>query len=155
MPFVPINKAYTRIFQTDYSSAWTAAFDAVSMGRDVIRSQNRELGIIETTWIDYTEQKHFLEVFTSERFFLRARYRLKLQLREGKKNGQPAVLVQVLREEQAEKTFLAGWSNSDDAENTVEATVLYRMGRLIAIQENNDQMAAKAADTNDAEVKVN
>lgn len=152
LPYVNPNKAYTRIFQTDYSTAWTAAFDAVSMGRDVIRNQNRELGLIETTWIDYTEQKHFLEVFSTEQFFLRARYRVRVQLREGKKNGQNAVLVQVLKEEQTEKTFLAGWSDTIDSEPNVEATILYRMGRLIAIQEHNDKMAANAAETNDKEI---
>ena len=155
MPFVKVNKAYTRIFLTDYSTAWTAAFDAVSMGRDIIRLQNRELGIIETGWVDYTDQKHFLEVFSDEHFFLRARYRLKVQLREGKKNGQPAVITQVLREEQLERTFLAGWTDSDEAESTVEATVLYRIGRIIAIQEKNDKQAAVAAEKNDAEIKQN
>ena len=152
IPFVRIDKAHTRIFQTDYSNAWTAAFDAVAMGRDVIRLQNRELGIIETTWIDYTEQKHFLEVFSEERFFLRARYRLKVQLREGRKNGQNAVMVQVLREEQTEKTFLSGWGRSDEPESNVEAAVLYRIGRLIAIQEHNDKLAANVADINDKEM---
>lgn len=152
MPFGRTNKAYTRIFQTDYSTAWTASFDAVSGGRDIIKIQNREQGIIETKWIDYTEQKHFLEVFSDERFFLRARYRLKVLLREGRKNGLPAVIVQTLREEQTEKTFLSGWTDSDEPENTVEATILYRIGRLIAIQEHNDKLAAKAAEENDAEV---
>jgi hypothetical protein len=152
LPFVNIDKAHTRVFQTDYSTAWTAAFDAVSMGRDIIRVQNRELGIIETSWVDYTEQKHFLEVFSDEQFFLRARFRLKVQLREGRKNGQQAVIVQILREEQSEKTFLAGWSPSDNAEPNIEAAVLYRVGRLIAMQEHNDKLAAKAAETNEAEM---
>jgi len=138
LPFVRQNKAQTRLFLTDLSSAWVATLEAISQGRDVIRTQNREQGIIETTWIDNTELHHFLEVFTDEDFFLRSRYKLQVQLREGIKNDQKAVLVRILKFQQMEKTFLGGWEDVE-SNGVEENTYLYRIGRLIAIKQNNDQ----------------
>ncbi|HEY8278535.1 MAG TPA: outer membrane protein assembly factor BamC [Bdellovibrionota bacterium] len=142
LPFVKQNKAPTRIFLTDFSTAWTAALEAVSSGRDIIKFQNRETGTIETNWIDNSESRQFLDVFSDEDFFLRSRYKLQVQVREGKKNDQQAVLVRVLKVPQKESTFLGGWQ---DAESDLleESVYLYRIGRLIAIQQYSDEQDLK------------
>lgn len=134
MPFMEPNKAHTRIFATDYSTAWTASLEASNQNRNLVFNHNREQGWIETNWIENTEQRHFLDVFTSEDFFLRSRYRMKIYLYDGKKNGQPSVLVRVLKELQIEKTFLGGWEQVKSS-GTEEAVLLYRIGRLIAISD--------------------
>ena len=143
LPFVKQNKAPTRIFLTDFSTAWTAALEAVSNGKDIIRVQNRETGLIETNWIDNSEARQFLDVFTNEDFFLRSRYKLQVQVREGKKNDQQAVLVRVLKQGQRETTFLGGWNDSE-TDLLEEAVYLYRIGRLIAIQQYSDDQDSKA-----------
>ena len=66
LPFVPQHTAPTQIFLADYSTAWTAAMEAI--GTDV-KSNNRDLGTIETNWIENTERLHFLNVFSDEDFF--------------------------------------------------------------------------------------
>jgi len=137
LPFVKQNRAPTRIFLTDFSTAWTAALEAVSAGSDVIRKQNRETGTIETDWIDGSASRQFLDVFSDEDFFLRARYKLQVIVREGKKNGQQAVLVRVLKHYQKESTFLGGWQDTE-SDLLEESVYLYRIGRLIAIQQYND-----------------
>jgi NlpB/DapX lipoprotein len=142
LPFVKQNKAPTRIFLTDFSTAWTAALEAVSNGKDIIRVQNRETGTIETNWIDSSEARQFLDVFSDEDFFLRSRYKLQLQVREGKKNGQQAVLVRVLKNSQREVTFLGGWQD-EETDLLEESVYLYRIGRLIAIQQYTDEQDAK------------
>src|SRR5690606_3285427 len=121
LPFVRQNKAPTRIFLTDFSTAWTATLEAVSAGRDVIRAQNRDTGIIETAWIDNTESRSFLDVFSDEDFFLRMRFRLQVHVREGKKNGQQAVMIRVIKQQQKESTFLGGYQEveSDGLEESV------------------------------------
>lgn len=97
-------------------------------------THNRETGIIQSQWIDNTESKHFREVFKDEEFFLRARYRVQVHVREGKKDGQSAVLVRVLKTQQLETTFMGGWQ--DEVSNATEESVyLYRIGRLIALSE--------------------
>ena len=142
LPFVKQNKAPTRIFLTDFSTAWTAALEAVSNGKDVIKIQNRDTGLIETSWIDNSESRQFLDVFSDEDFFLRSRYKLQVQVREGKKNDQQAVLVRVLKHGQRESTFLGGWQDiqSDLLE---ESVYLYRIGRLIAIQQYSEDQDIK------------
>lgn len=138
LPFVKQNRAPTRIFLTDFSTAWTAALEAVAAGKDVIRLQNRETGTIETQWIDNSLSRQFLDVFSDEDFFLRARYKLQVLVREGKKNGQQAVLVRILKNFQKETTFLGGW-NDAESDLLEESVYLYRIGRLIAIQQHSDE----------------
>jgi hypothetical protein len=142
MPFVKQNRAPTRIFLTDFSTAWTAALEAVSNGKDIIRVQNRETGVIETNYIDNSESRQFLDVFSDEDFFLRSRYKLQVQVREGKKNGQQAVLVRVLKQAQRETTFLGGWQDRE-SDLLEEDVYLYRIGRLIAIQQYTDDQDAR------------
>lgn len=140
LPFVKVNKAPTRIFLTDFSTAWTAALEAVSGGKDIIKIQNRETGVVETNWIDNTDLRQFLDVFSDEDFFLRSRFRLQVQVREGKKNGQQAVMVRVLKFGQKENTFLGGFQE-DETDGLEESVYLYRIGRLIAIQQHNEDSA--------------
>lgn len=148
LPFVKQNKAPTRIFLTDFSTAWTAALEAVANGKDVIRVQNRETGTIETTWIDNSESRHFLDVFSDEDFFLRSRFKLQVQVREGKKNEQQAVMVRVLKHGQKESTFMGGFQDSES--DLLEETVyLYRIGRLIAIQQHTDEQDTRTISIED------
>jgi|GEM_PF-4648964 len=148
LPFVRQNKAPTRIFLTDFSTAWTAALEAVSNGKDIIRVNNRETGTIETNWVDNSESRQFLDVFSDEDFFLRSRYKLQVQVREGKKNGQQAVLVRILKQTQKESTFLGGF-NDVESDLLEESVYLYRIGRLIAIQQYTDDQDAKEREISD------
>jgi hypothetical protein len=148
LPFVKQNKAPSRIFLTDFATAWTAALEAVSAGKDVIRSQNRETGIIETSWIDNSESRQFLDVFADENFFLRMRYRLQVHVREGKKNGKQAVMVRVIKQQQKESTFLGGFQE-DESDGLEESVYLYRIGRLIAIQQYNEEQNSEDNRIND------
>jgi hypothetical protein len=151
LPFVKQNKAYSRVFLTDFSTAWTAGLEAASAGRsDTIRNNNRETGIIDTNWIDSSEPRQFLDVFSDSDFFLRSRYRMEIQIREGRKNDQQAVMVRVLKQQQQESTFLGGFQEQE-SDGVEENVYLYRIGRLIAIQQHNDdsQDAVKAIGATD------
>jgi hypothetical protein len=150
MPFVPINRAPSRIFLTDFSTAWTAALEAVSAGRDVIRVNNRETGVIETNWINNTESRNFLDVFSNEDFFLQMRFKLQVQVREGKKNGQQAVMVRVLKQQQKQSTFLGGWQDME-SDGLEESVYLYRIGRLVAIQQANEDNDEKEKEIDDGD----
>ncbi|MGZ6360013.1 MAG: hypothetical protein ACXWP1_12715, partial [Bdellovibrionota bacterium] len=82
------------------------------------------------------------DVFTDEDFFLRSRYKLQVQVREGKKNNQQAVLVRILKQAQKESTFLGGFQDVE-SDLLEESAYLYRIGRLIAIQQYTDDQDAK------------
>jgi hypothetical protein len=150
LPFVPINRAPSRIFLTDFSTAWTAALEAVSAGHEVIRATNREAGIISTNWINNTESRRFLDVFSNEDFFLQMRYKLQVQVREGKKNGEPAVMVRVQKEQQKQSTFLGGWQDVE-SDGIEESVYLYRIGRLIAIQQYSEDQSEKEKEIDDGD----
>lgn len=150
MPFVRQNKAPTRLFLTDFSTAWTATLEAVSGGKDVIKSQNRETGIIETGWIENSESRSFLDVFSDEDFFLRMRYRLQVHVREGKKNNQQAVLIRVIKQQQKESTFLGGYQEAE-SDGLEESVYLYRIGRLIAIQQYAEDQDEKIKQIDDGD----
>ncbi|MCO5143233.1 MAG: outer membrane protein assembly factor BamC [Oligoflexia bacterium] len=132
------NKAASRIFLSDFATAWTAALEAASAGRDIVRIQNRETGTIETNWIDNSISRQFLDVFSDEDFFLRMRYKLQIHVREGKKNEQTAVLIRVIKYQQKESTFLGGWQDIE-TDGIEESVYLYRIGRLIAIQQYTEE----------------
>lgn len=139
LPFVSVNRAPYRVYKADFSTAWEAAMQAVSLGRDVIRYQNRDLGVIESDWIENTNEHTFLQVFSNEDFMLRSRYKLQVQIREGTKNGSaPVVMVRVLKLQQMERTFLAGWE-AVDSDGVDEATYLYLIGRKISLRQMEDQ----------------
>lgn len=150
LPFVPINRAPSRIFLTDYSTAWTAALEAVSAGRDVIRVNNRETGTIETNWINNTESRNFLDVFSNEDFFLQMRFKLQVQVREGKKNDQQAVMVRILKQQQRQSTFLGGWQEIE-SDGLEESVYLYRIGRMIAIQQYSEDEQEKQKEIDDGD----
>ena len=139
MPFVQINKAPYRIYKADFSTAWEATLQAVSLGRDVVKYQNRDLGIIESDWIENTDDHAFLQSFSSEDFFLRSRYRLQVQVREGTKNGAaPVVMVRVLKLQQMERTFLSGWEDVE-SDGVDESTYLYLIGRKISLRQMEEE----------------
>jgi hypothetical protein len=111
---------------------------------------NREAGIIETGWINNTESRQFLDVFSNEDFFLQSRYKLRVQVREGKKNGQQAVMIRVLKDQQNQNTFLGGWQETESDE-IEESVYLYRIGRLIAIQQFNEDQNEKMKEIDDGD----
>ena len=150
LPFVKLDTAPSRIYLTDFSTAWTASLEAVSQGRDVIRVNNRESGVIETGWINNSESRQFLDVFSNQDFFLQMRYKLRVQVREGKKNGQQAVIVRVLRDQQKQNTFLGGWQE-EESDGLEESVYLYRIGRLIAIQGYNEDQQEKLKEIDDGD----
>ena len=69
-------------------------------------------------------------------------------MREGKKNTKQAVVVRVQLEQQVEKSPFSGWETIE-SDGLVEATYLYRIGRLIALQdyaEKKDEERSKNFD---------
>jgi hypothetical protein len=147
LPFIQQNKAHSRIFVGDFATAWSAALESVSAATDVI--QNRDLGTIETGWFKNTDSRNFFEAFGPEDHFNRARYRLYVYVREGKKSEKQAVVVRVQLEQQVEKSPFSGWETIESS-GLMEATYLYRIGRLIALQqyaEKKDSEKSRNFDT--------
>lgn len=128
---------YSRIYLTDYNTAWQATLDALKRFDKTV--QNRQGGVIQTTWIDNTAEKQFTDSVGGANTYLSARYRLKVSVAPGNYNGKPSVKISILKDQLIQRDMLEGWKpvSSDTIE---ENTFLYRIGRLIFIRARLKQM---------------
>ena len=58
--------------------------------------------------------------------------------------------IRVLKMQQEEKTFLSGWEDVE-SDGVDESTYLYRIGRLIAIQQYNESQDEQQKNKDDKE----
>lgn len=124
-------QVFTRIFLTDYNTAWQATLDALKSAR--LDVNNRESGFIQSRWADNTAQRNFTDSFGAAQAYLKAQYRLRLTLNKGYYNGIPSVRVAVQKEQLVQHDVLDGWRPIiTDAVD--EGTLLYRVGRIIYIR---------------------
>ena len=124
-------QVFSRIFLTDYNTAWQATLDSLKSAR--LDLSNRESGFIQTRWADNTAQRNFTDSFGSAQAYLKAQYRIRLTLNKGFYNGIPSVKVAVQKEQLVQHDVLDGWKPIiTDAVD--EGTLLYRVGRIIYIR---------------------
>lgn len=133
---------FTRIFRTDFETAWQGALEALKRNRFEIT--DRESGFIQTKWTDNTAERNLVDSFGSADSYLKAQYRLKVTVRRGFYEGSPSAKVTVLREQLVERDVLEGWRPvATDA--IEEKTLLYRMGRIIIIRTRLARLEAQKA----------
>ncbi len=139
LPFVEQNRAYSRIFITDFTTAWSSTLESLSTAGIREIAQNRGLGTIKTGYIRNTDARNYFEAFGPEDYYRRARYRLFIHIREGKKSKKRAVVVRIQKEQQVEKSPFSGWETIE-SNGLDEAIYLYRVGRVIALQTFTDKL---------------
>ena len=130
-PGSQIEHIYSRIFLTDYNTAWQSALEALKRYDKTV--QNRQGGVLQTNWIDNTTEKNFIDSFGGDATYIKARYRMNLSLAPGNYNGKPSVKVSILKEQMIQRDLLEGWKpvSSDSIE---ENAFLYRIGRIIFLK---------------------
>lgn len=124
-------QVFTRIFLTDFNTAWQSALEALKTSP--LDVTNREAGVVQTKWSDNTAQKNFSESFGAADSFLKAQYRVRVSLAKGFYNGKPSVKVAVQKEQLVQRDVLEGW-RPIESDSIEEKTLLYRIGRIIAIR---------------------
>jgi len=142
-----VDQSFSRVFLTDFNTAWQAVLDALkSSSLDV---SNREAGFIQTKWTDNTSDKNFTDSFGGSDAYLKAQLRLKVNIAKGFFNGLPSIKVTIKKEQLVQRDVLEGWVpiQTDDID---ENTLLYRIGRLIYIRMKiaalEDQKAKEAVE---------
>lgn len=122
---------YSKIFRTDYNTAWQATLEALkSFDRTVV---NRESGIIQTVWIDNTAQKNLMESVGGTDVYLKAKYRLNVSIAPGTYRGLSSVKISIQKEQVIQRDILEGWMNVK-TDSIEENTMLYRIGRVIYVK---------------------
>jgi hypothetical protein len=121
-------KTYTRIFLTDYNTAWQSALESLKSSR--LDVSNREGGFLQTKWTDNTAEKNFIDSFGTAESYLKAQYRFKVVVAKGFYNGKPSVKVSVEKDQVIQRDVLEGW-RPVATDSIDENTLLYRIGRII------------------------
>lgn len=137
------NQVFTKVFFADFNTAWQAILE--SLKTQPLDISNRESGYLRTQWIDNTDQKNFIEAYGTDQLYLKAQSRYEVTAAKGFYNGQPSVKIIVQKEQLVSQDVLEGWRPvpSDAIE---ERTLLYRIGRLIWLQQKLAKMEAIKAD---------
>ncbi len=122
-------RVFSRVFLTDYTTAWQAVLESMKSLR--VDVKNQEGGFIQTRWIENTSEKAFVDSHGGGESYLKAQYRLKVSVSKAFYNGRDAaVKVTVQKEQVIQRDVLEGWK-SVDTDSLEENSLLYRMGRLI------------------------
>lgn len=128
---------YSRIFLTDYNTAWQGALEALKSYR--LDVTNREGGYIQTQWTDNTAEKNFTDSFGPAESYLKAQFSFKVTVTKGFHEGRPSVKVAVQKDQLVQRDVLEGW-RPIETDSIEENTLLYRIGRLIAIRMKQNQL---------------
>lgn len=124
-------QSFTRVYLTDFSSAWESVLDSLkSMRLDVT---NREGGFVQTRWMENTADKNFTDSFGNADAYLKAQFRLRVSVAKGFYNGRPSVKISVTKEQMVQRDVLEGWQRIE-SDHIDENTFLYRIGRIIFIR---------------------
>lgn len=130
-------RTFHRIFYTDFDTAWQSVLDGLKHARLDVSS--REAGLVQTLWTDNTAEKNFVDSFGSQDSYLKAQFRVRVTVAKGFFNGRPSVKVTVQKEQIIQRDVLEGWTPVD-SDSIDENTLLYRIGRLIAIRGRQNRL---------------
>lgn len=145
-------RTLTRLYLTDFNTCWQSTLEALKKNR--LDISNREGGMILTKWSDNTADKNLVDSFGAADAYLKAQSRFKVTLSKGFYNGRAAIKVTVLREQLIQKDVLEGWKPTP-TDGIEENTLLYRIGRLIAIKLKMTKLEEQKADAAAKELNPN
>ena len=126
-----LQQVFAKTFVTDFNTAWQACLDSLKSIR--LDISNREGGFIQTRWTENTAEKNFTDSFGGADAYLKAQYRVRVNVSKGFYNGTPTVKVSVQREQLIQRDVLEGW-RPIETDSIEENTLLYRIGRIIYIK---------------------
>ncbi len=122
------DQGFSRIYRSDFNTAWQAVLDALKNSR--LDVSNREAGFIQTRWVDNTAEKNLIDSYGTTDTYLKTQYRFRVTVAQGAYEGKPSVKVSVRKEQVVSRDVLEGFHRVET--NAIEEnTLLYRIGRII------------------------
>ncbi len=125
------SQVFERIYYTDFNTAWQGVLDTLK--KNQLDISNSEAGYIQTKWTENTAEKNFTDSFGGADSYLKAQYRLKINVSKGINNHHSTVKVRVQKEQLIQRDVLEGW-RPIESDAIDESTLLYRIGRVIYIR---------------------
>ncbi len=123
----------SKVFKADFNQTWQAVIQV--MKKYDIAQQNQEAGFIKTRWIDNTMEVNFTDSFGSSDAVKAARFKLVVNVVKGYRSSFEVAKVTIYKRQLVEQDFLQGWKEIP-TDGIMEQTLLYRIGRLIDIDNN-------------------
>ncbi len=134
---------YSRIFYANKLVAQKAVYEALSsFAKD--DTSNPQAGIFVTKYQDNVALRNSIDSLAGGDAYIKAQFRLRVSLAEGKFNGLPSVKVAVIKEQLVLRDVLEGY-RTIETDGIEEQSLLYRIGRLIAIQQKMDRISEQKA----------
>jgi hypothetical protein len=132
----------SRVYKYEYSQSWQAVLQI--MKKFDLATQNQEAGIIKTRWRDNTLELNFADSFGSSDAVKSAKFKLIVNVVKGFRGTREVSKVTVFKRQMVEHDFLQGWKvvRSD---GIMEKTVLYRIERVLAIDQKLKKIEEKKA----------
>ena len=138
---------FQRTYATDFDSAWKAVQDALkNCPFDVA---NRESGYLQTKWVDGTRERSLTEDYGLADGILKAQHRFRINVAREFIRGAQAIKISIRLEAMVQIDILEGW-RPEPSDSVLEKTLLYRIGRIIAMQS-----ALRRLDEQKANAKLN
>ena len=138
----------TKVFKADFNQAWQSVLQV--MHKYDLSYQSQEVGIIKTRWIDNTLELNFADSFGSRDAVKAAKFKIVINIVKGFRGQQEVAKITVFRRQMVESDFLQGWKVIP-SDGIMEQTVLYRIGRVLAIDiklKEIEKIKAKEAEDN-------
>lgn len=126
-----VQAVYSRYYLTDFNLAWQSVLESLKSAR--LDVSNREAGLVQTKWMENTNEKNFVDSFGNSDSYLKAQYRVKITVARGVYKSKPAVRVTVMKEQLLQRDVLEGWKAAE-TDGIDEGTFLYRIGRIVHIK---------------------
>mgnify|MGYP006435907113 CR=1 FL=1 len=136
------------VFRADYDQSWQAVLQV--MNKYDLSMVDQEAGVIRTRWRDNTMEVNFADSFGSSDSVKGAKFKLVVNVVKGFRGNREVSKVTVDKRQMIEQDFLQGWKvvRSD---GILEKTLLYRIGRVLSIDERLKRIEEKQAE----EIKEN
>lgn len=131
------DEVYTRVYRTDFNTAWQATLDALKSVR--LDVTNRDSGNIQTRWIDNTVERNMADGDGTTSLYMKAQYRYRINLAAGDYKGENGMKVSVQREQLVQRDALDDF-RPIESDGVEEKTLLYRIGRIVSVRKRLSNM---------------
>lgn len=139
----------SKIYRAEYTQSWQAVLQI--MKKYDLEDQNQESGIIKTRWIDNTIALNFADSFGGSNSVKAAKFKVIINVVKGFRGTREVSKITIYKRQLIEQDFLQGWKEIP-SDGIFEKTLLYRLGRIMAIDNKLKKIEEEKAKEAEAEL---
>jgi hypothetical protein len=118
-----------------------------------LETKNQESGVIKTRWIDNTIALNFADSFGGKNSVKAAKFKVIVNIVKGFRGTREVSKITVYKRQLVEQDFLQGWKEIP-SDSIFEKTLLYRLGRIMAIDNKLKRIEEAKAKEAEAEIET-